>query len=794
VRGRREVKHLRLLRIVAAAWLAAVLVAVVYTVKAWIVDGRQLETDFLALVPNDNRDPVVREAASRLAASVERDVLVLVGADDWERARRAGEAYRAVLARHDKWFEFPGQVAMEAPGVIAPWWRHRGALLSAKDRVALVNDSPALWAERAMRALVSPLGAVRAGAGTWQDDPFGLFGSWLRERSASTPVHPADDVLRVTDDQLAYVVIPLRLRGSAFALSAQRALHPVFSEARAAALDAVHGARVLTAGVLFPASVAARQASWEFSLIGWGSIAGIVLIVWITFRSLRPIGLVLLSLVAGTVCAIAVTSWWYPRVHLLTLVFGASLIGVAEDYGVHYLCSSDRAGGRGIEGRLAVMRGMLPGLALALATTVVSFIGLALSPFPGLRQMAVFAATGLAAAWVTVVVGFPLLDGGQVGRPWIASWYQQWSVWWASLRRGPLRLAVPVALLLFVAAGAWRLAADDDVRLLQRMPHDLMVEQSEATRIVQVPSVAQLFVVRASTPERLLQQEEALGTRLDSLVDAGSLQGYVASSQWVPSAQRQERDAALSRQRLYERGGALDLVRGALGEGEGWMEGVRASVFSVATPLSPEAWLDSPLAESTRHLWLGSVGEEWVSVVALRGNVAGSLPALQEAARQLPGVTWVDKVAGISSVLGTYRVRMSWVLALSYIVVWGLFAPRYGRDAWRLLAPSALASVMALATIGLLGQPLQLFHVLALYVVFGLGVDYAIFLHEHGDSARADAWLAIGLAAISTLLSLGLLAVSTTPVLRAFGVTMLIGITVSMLAAPVFCRRVHAPV
>ena len=58
---------------------------------------------------------------------------------------------------------------------------------------------------------------------------------------------------------------------------------------------------------------------------------------------------------------------------------------------------------------------------------------------------------------------------------------------------------------------------------------------------------------------------------------------------------------------------------------------------------------------------------------------------------------------------------------------------------------------------------------------------------ERPAARESNAWLGVGLSAISTLLSFGLLSLSQTPVLRAFGLTMLVGITVSMLTSPYFC-------
>ncbi len=71
---------------------------------------------------------------------------------------------------------------------------------------------------------------------------------------------------------------------------------------------------------------------------------------------------------------------------------------------------------------------------------------------------------------------------------------------------------------------------------------------------------------------------------------------------------------------------------------------------------------------------------------------------------------------------------------------------------------------------------------LGLFVVLGLGVDYAVFLRE-GVAARGATLLAISLSTLGTVLSYGLLAFSATPFIRAIGLTLLIGIGFTWLLA-----------
>jgi predicted exporter len=96
----------------------------------------------------------------------------------------------------------------------------------------------------------------------------------------------------------------------------------------------------------------------------------------------------------------------FERIHLITLVFGASLIGVAEDYGIYFFCR--RLGADEQLGSWELLRRTLPALILTLVSTLIGYLGLVLTPFPGLRQMALFSASGLIFAWLTVVFGFLL--------------------------------------------------------------------------------------------------------------------------------------------------------------------------------------------------------------------------------------------------------------------------------------------------------------------------------------------------------------------------------------------------
>jgi predicted exporter len=435
---------------------------------------------------------------------------------------------------------------------------------------------------------------------------------------------------------------------------------------------------------------------------------------------------------------------------------------------------------------------LFPAMALAMVTTVIGYLGLGLTPFPGLRQMAIFSSLGLIFAWLTVIVWFPaLVHSGDAKGAGPERWCAVSLKHWPSFRKRQSTLWVAPLFLAFILFGLSRLDVQDDIRLFQNPPRQLVDEQIKLSRLLDAPAPAQFYLVRGATPELVLQREESLKQRLDPLVGKQIINGYQSMSNWVPSPRTQVARRELIEEKLLKNDGPLAALAAQIGADAQWIRGARGRLLAAGGKLTPEDFLKSSAGEAVRHLWLGQVDGGYASIVGLRGVSRASLSPLQQADKGLDGVQWVDKVGELSSLLAHYRKYIGWVVVLSYFAVYGMLYPRYRGATWRALVPAMLASVVTLALLGVTGQSLQLFHVLALMLLLGIGVDYGIFFQEHPDRRDPVAWLAIGLSALSTLLSFGLLSLSKTPALQAFGLTMLIGIVSVWLLAPCFAQDEH---
>lgn len=754
----------------AFAWLLFVAAVAVHHWHFW--QAPAIDTDVLALLPENEHAPEVSEATRRLADSASRQVIVLVGARDWAGAQAAASAWRAALASRASGplVPAPGMDAQSLGQSVAYYRPWRDRLLTPAQRTRLLDEPPERWVQGALAALYQPAAGGRLS--DWAADPLSLWAPWWSERAADSRLRPRDGELALSAEGREWIALPYQVTGSAFALDGNPVLGDVLGAGERAARAATPDLLVLRAGVPLHAEAAAVQASREINTIGWGSLAAVLLLVWLAFRSLRPIALVALSLVVGVAAALSVTAWCFGEVHLITLVFGASLVGVAEDYGIHYFAS--RQGHPTVPPR-TLMRQLLPGLLLALATSVLAYLTLGLAPFPGLRQMAVFSAVGLAGAFLTAICWFPLLDRGDVRPTRFGAAVAASLTRWPRFGRSPALLAGQALVAVVCVAGWWQLQTRDDIRQLQGSPAALVQSQREAGRLLGVPSPAQFYLVSGPDAEAVLMREEALKVRLDALVRAGQLGGYRAVSDWVPSGARQAEDARLTA-RVEQ--AVVAAVNASLGES------LQRADFA-PEGLELRDWLAHPVSAPARDLWLGPVGDGVASVVMLRGlNDPALLGRLADVPAGLDGVRWVDKTAEVSALLGRYRHAMTWLLVAAHVVVYAVLWWRLRRLAWRAALPTLIATGLTLGILGWIGQPFQLFNVLALVLLLGIGVDYGIFLIEQdGDSS---AWLAVALGAASTWLSFGLLGLSSTPALRAFGLTLLFGVLLVWALAPMF--------
>ena len=762
------------MRLAALLWLGVVAAAVLYLLLR-LHDGVQFQTDLLALLPQEERDATVQHAKEKVAALFGQRIVLLVGDDDRDAARSAGAELAQVLGdtgiASSVTFTLPSDGFRRLGQMFFPY---RFGLLTAADRQRLEEGR---GAEIVSRALANVYGPAAIADGTLlQRDPFLLLPSFLAELPTPLPrLTPDDGVLSVRDGAKTYVLISAQLSGDAFALAVQDRFMRVFTAAEEKLRSQWPDLRVLRFGAVFYAHAGAAAAMEETSAIGIVSLLGTVALVLAVFRALRPLWLTTLAIGVGVACAFSVSLWLFGALHVLALLIGVSLIGISLDYCLQYLSARFDLAASTPRRRL---HRVLPGISLGIGTPLIGCGTLLLAPFPGLHQVAVFSAVGLAASFVTVLLWLPALDGHEPfrhgGRLLAASGWL-WSFWEEPRYRRP-RIALVALCLALALGGATRLRVDDDVRRLQALSDDLKRQEAEVRRLTGISGGTEFLLVRAADGERALQTEEMLVDRLAAAKRDGAIANYQALAQIIPSIARQQADRVLVRDKLlgpfladyYDRLGIADRTVA--------QEEVRGFLTpAVITPDSPLSFL--------RNLVIEEDAAGATHLVLLNG--VSRLDEVWQASEAVPGVRLVDPAGDVTRLLGEYRRRAVLLLAVSALLMLPIITWRYGlRDGFRVLLPAAVAVLLTPPLVAVAGVPFTFFSAMALVLVLSMGIDYAVFCKETDPAERPVTMLGVWLAMVTTLLSFGLLAFSRVFAVQAFGMTLLVGTSLAFLVSP----------
>ncbi len=764
-------------RLPLAIWLAAIVAA------AWVVlAATRVSTELTLFLPR-GADALEETLIEQLRSPSSAQVL-LIGVEGLPREALIQTS--VALAQ-----------ALRASGLYA-YVSNGAASWSAREQALLFGHryllSPAVAAERfseqalreslqeRLRTLVSPLGAMEKRL--VPRDPTAELQQVLRLWTDPGSADGGEGVWLSADGKRALLLA----QGQAppFDLDAQAAAVSRIG-AELARLPGAESARLLLSGPpVF--SVRAREIiSRDLLRLSIAAIVLVSLFLLAVYRAPTLLLLATLPLATGVLAGVAAVGSVYGTIHAITLAFGVTLIGVALDYPIHLF--SHRSPEEPIS---ETVRRIWPTLRLAVLTTALGYMAMLFSGFPGVAQLGLFAAVGLIAAAAVTRWVLPILTR-EAGASATRGWIDALSGRLDSLRR--LRWPVPV----LIAGGVAYLGAlghpvwETDLGNLSPISAEDRAIDRELRGAMGAPDVRKLIIVFGESAEAALQSSERVAARLEELVARGRLGGYEAPSRYLPSKRTQQRrQAALPsatelRARLRQAARDLPFREGLF---EPFVADVGAA--KAAAALEPAAFRDTPLELRLRSL-LFPRENRWVAILPLRevGDDA-SLSRLVSALEE-PGVHYVDLKESTNRLVNRYRDRVLPLLAAgagAIMLALGLGLRSVGA-VLRVLLPVAVAVVGAIVLLLASGQRLSMFHLVALLLVAGIGLDYGLFFNRAARDRREQERTASALlvCALTTLIVFGVLTFARVPVLTAIGSTVAAGVALCFVLAAAFSPR-----
>ena len=630
--------------------------------------------------------------------------------------------------------------------------------------------------------LASPVGLLLKS--TLTRDPTGELVELLGGLNPGAQPDSVAGVWASHDGQRALLLVQTRAQGSDIN-GQQRAMALIQSEFAAAA----RGTAGLSLELSGPGTFAVKARATihdDVTRLSLISLSAIVAVLAFVYRSPRLVLLGLLPVASGALAGVVAVSLAYGTVYGITVGFGSALIGEAVDYGIYCFVQSGRLGLAGWRQRF------WPTIRLGVLTSVAGFGALLFSGFPGLAQLGLYALSGvLVAALATRFVLPPL-----VGEPIHVTLPARAPMLLGAALRALRALRWPAVLLALLALGYLTVQRDrlwlPDLSALSTVSAEDAERDARLRADIAAPDARYLAVVLAPDREAALRAAERAGARLDQLAAAGVIGGYDSPARFLPSAATQAaRRAALPpadqlRQALHTGLAGLPLSAAKLKPFIADVEAARRQPL-----LDRQALAGSGLALAVDSLLLqGPTG--WTVLLPLRPPGQGAdLPVARvRAALAGSGVLFLDMKGEFDRLYGDYLSEAVTLSSAGLLAIVGLLllALRSPRRLAGVLLPLVMAVVLVVAALHLAGERLHLLHLVGMLLIVAVGSNYALFFDRAAGGAPLDAatLVSMAVAATTTVIGFGTLALSAVPVLHAIGVTVGPGALLALLLSAAF--------
>jgi len=590
------------------------------------------------------------------------------------------------------------------------------------------------------------------------------------------------------DGTRALLVVQTRAAG--FDIDAQEQALAQIRAAFEAAAPEQHaaGARLLVTGpgvFAVESRAGIKRDAMRFSLLGTLLVSAILLFV---YRSLRVLALTLVPVASGALAGIAAVSLAFGSVHGVTLGFGATLIGEAVDYAI-YLFTNTAPDST----PKTTLQRIWPTLRLGMATSVFGFGAMLFSGFSGLSQLGLFSIAGLVVAvsvtrWVLpelVPQGYHVRTAAALG-PALMRWLSH-----------AHRLRIPL-LVLVIAAVAWLAGRgstvwDDDLSSLNPAPLRMQRVDQQMRADLGAPDVGVLVVVRGDSEQAVLESAERASATLAALQAEGILAGFDSPTFYLPSAGAQR-----ARQQAIPDAATLTRNLAAAADGLPFRAGTFAAFVEEAQAAKRRAPVTSQdLARTGLGLKLQALlaqrRDGWFAMLPLRGVSDMRLLQAGLSKHDRSQVALLDMKRELDVLYRGYRLRALGfaVLGAVAIVVLLMLTLRSAKRSWDVVAPLAAAVLVTAGILLATGTRLNIFHLVALLLVVGVGSNYTLFF-ERGNPGAADPQrtaTSVLFCNLSTVAGFGVLGFAATPLLSAIGTTVATGAFLSLVFAAILKAR-----
>ena len=751
-----------------------------------------IDSDLFNLVPKSISMASVRKADEKMMSVTSQNVFVLVADEEFEDAKRVAEAVYGELKDSRNFESISLYNDVSAMGEITDFlYKYRSYLIDEETADKILSDEDGTAAEDfAMEALSKAYGGfTMLPLDNIDTDPFLLteynLNNYLTAlQNAGTAMSVKDGVLASKFEDKWYIMIRGVLSPAGARLASKNnAITEIYK-----ACDKFPEATFVFSGTPYHSHESSTSASREISIIATVSMLAVIILLIFIFRSVRPlvysVGSIMISLGVAVLATLAV----FHKMHVITLVFGTSLIGSCIDYSLHFF--THWAANKELKSSTEIRNHIFSGLLMAIISTGICFAILLFAPFTILKQMSFFCLTGLISSFLTTIAVYPYIklpeERGNVRftgafTKLISRMQQKWV--------GRLVIILLFAFsILSIAVFHKNVRVKNNLLTLYDMKGRLLQDEITASQVIQY-SPGGWYIVSGETEEEALENEEKLRRQFEEMTQ-GQV-GYVSTSSFVPSMEVQKKSrkayqrlmkiAAEQLQALgFDDVENFDALMTLMND----YEITKNNFVSFENGNVPD-FIESAISSA----WLGKVDGKYFTV--LLPSQVTNYTNYRSLADQNDNVYFISKSQDISTDLDSLTKMILKFFIVAYILMFIMLRFFYSwKQALKIISVPLLIILVVVAVFAAGKIDMEFFSVTGLILVFGLGLDYIIYMMENEKKNNSILEpFATMVSFITTIISFGALALSSFKPVHLIGLSIFIGLATAYISSFFYGRQ-----
>ena len=585
---------------------------------------------------------------------------------------------------------------------------------------------------------------------------------------ASGSIEIKEDVLSVQKDGIWYVILRMTLSPEAISVTnISKGIVGDFYSTAELIKESEPELNLYFSGFPFHNYESASSTQKEITTLVTISLVFIFIIFIIIFRSPIPIIYSVMDVFSSLVLGTAAVFLVFREIHVFTFIFGTTLIGICIDYSIHFFISwrGNNALKTGNEIRSSLSKSFI----MCFLSTTLCFFSILFTPFPIFRQFSLFTIAGLISSILTANCIYPLLKLPDERKRQIV-FLERNSFSIPPIIKIIVASALTVTSIVILCLNPQSLKIKTDLSSLYSMSPFLAESEQKAVMVLDQNPSPWYFIITGSTAEETLKNEELLCLRLEEEVAKGQLNSFMGTSVFIPSMEHQRRTyKAMSALlplavRQYEYLGFPPEYDEVF-----YSEYVKGEIY-----YSPKD--EIPISEIS-NLWIGEINGLFYSCVF--PFYAGDTAIFRSIADENDFVFLVNKEEDINDDLDIVTKNIVLLFFIAYIVISVIVFIVYPlKQSIRICITPVLEILAVLAVLAIKKISLGFLPVSAIILVFGLGIDFIIFMSSSKNGKdRKFARFAVFLSFFTSCLSFGVLSFSSFTPVNIFGFTVAVGLT-----------------